>query len=193
MSQEKELSSEDINKIIETQNSVNRYETIKIFGKNIDKYNFIIGIIVTVLWTLIWIFCGLFSINKYTKFIYMSSLIIITFNTFNIQEYTRTDPETESYNFERQTNNIEGVLGIYILLFIFLFNININNNFKIIVSKVLILSIIICCISIYIFNTKYTSDAYRRIKIFQQKMFNASMILFTLSLYIIYYALTQKV
>ena len=36
MSQEKELSSEDINKIIETQNSVNRYETIKIFGKNID-------------------------------------------------------------------------------------------------------------------------------------------------------------
>lgn len=183
------LSHDDINNIIQKQNTILEFDTITLFGKKIDKTNLIITTLSIIIIFFIFYFCGLFKI-KYGIFFYFIGLIFTMFNLINTGVYARIDPETEIFNFEKQKNNIEGALGLFVLVFIFIFNINIDNNTKVIVSKLLILCIISSCLSIFIFNSKYKTNSIRNLRLFTQKLFNLSVILFIFSLTLIYHSLS---
>ena len=113
-------------------------------------------------------------------------------NSLNLSEYIRVDPETEEYNYQRQINNIAGTIGIFVLLLVFVFNLSIDENVKILVSKILTVTLIISCLAIYIYTVKYETRNFKILTLLSQKFFNQSIVLFMLALYIIYTGLNVK-
>lgn len=186
------LYANEINDIVALQNSVIEFPTISIFGKKIDKDNLIITGVILVMWTIIWVFFGFFKIHKNAIFFYILFIILSIVNSLNLSEYIRVDPETEEYNYQRQINNIAGTIGIFVLLLVFVFNLSIDENVKILVSKILTVTLIISCLAIYIYTVKYETRNFKILTLLSQKFFNQSIVLFMLALYIIYTGLNVK-
>jgi hypothetical protein len=185
------LSSQDINNLIERQNTIVKLTSFKIFGKDFDVRATIIAFISIILWIFIWFFFNIFSIKGSIVF-FIIFIVLTILNLFNDSTYQLLDPETEDFSYDRQINNIEGAVGIIVLVFIFLFNISMDETIKRRTSKILVISLIISCLTLFIYNIKYRSVNIRNVRMITQQFFNQSIILFMLSLFSIYTGLSLK-
>ena len=185
------LSSQDINNLIERQNTIVKLTSFKIFGKDFDVRATIIAFISIILWIFIWFFFNIFSIKGSIVF-FIIFIVLTILNLLNDSTYQLLDPETEDFSYDRQINNIEGAVGIIVLVFIFLFNISMDETIKRRTSKILVISLIISCLTLFIYNIKYRSVNIRNVRMITQQFFNQSIILFMLSLFSIYTGLSLK-
>lgn len=181
----KKLSSEDIKNLITESEKFKNLPAIHLGDLVLDLQSFFVAIISIVIWIIIWFVFNLWNIVPFAKYFFFAYLFLTLLNLYNSATNV-SDPETERVNLNSQQSFIQGGLSVTILAFVFLSNISIQDDQKTNIYKVLINSLIICSIGIIVINIKNESVNIRFVRKIQQSLYNMSIVLFIMSLYMIF-------
>ena len=134
--------------------------------------------------------------NKYyvksnIHFIVLLYIFVSIFNIFNSSTDTEISVENAEYELQNQITRIEGALGVIVLVFVFLFNIKLDESHRLIAYKLLTIIISMLILSIIALDPKNETRNIRNIRIYTEKLYNQSVILFILCLLVIYFGITK--
>ena len=180
------LSVSDINKLLEEDQIYTSIPLLTIGNVQIGKDVFISSIISFVLWVFLWFYFGLFNLGNYTLIFFFIFIFILIFNMVNSSLNIERSVENAAYDIQNQIVKAEGLLGVIILVFVFLFNIDMSSDSKIIVYKLLAVILTMLSISIISLETQNNSRNIRNVRLGMVQLYNQSIILFILCLYLIY-------
>lgn len=188
------LSASDINDMLKEEEilRLKPLPYVEFAGKKINLDNLIISCLGLILWIFIWKYFNLFDIGKYSLIFFLLYILIILFNIFNSSVDTERNLELATYEIEKQITNVEAAMGVIILLYVFLYNIQIDSSSRIIVYKLLTIVMVLCSISIIKYALKNDTVNVRNVRIISEKFYNQAIILFTLSLVVIYLGIIKK-
>ena len=185
------LSEDQINSMLEDANKYKNIPTIKIFGIKVGLESFILSIISIVIWIVIWKVFNLFAIGKFSIILFLLYIFVAIFNIFNSSTDTEISVENAAYELQNQITRIEGALGVIVLVFVFLFNIKLDETHRLIAYKLLTIIISMLILSIIALDPKNETRNIRNIRIYTEKLYNQSVILFILCLLVIYFGITK--
>jgi len=188
------LSASDINDIIKQEEllNFNPLPYIEFFGKKVDLNTLIISCISLIIWIIIWRVFNLFEIGTYSLIFFFIYIAILFFNIFNSSIETEKNLEFATYEIEKHITNVEAAMGVIVILYVFLYNIQLDNNSRIISYKLLTIVMVLCSIAIIKYALKNDTKNVRTIRIFTEKLYNQAIILFILSLFVIYLGIIKK-
>jgi hypothetical protein len=83
-------------------------------------------------------------------------------------------------------------MGVIIILYVFLYNIQMDSNLRLISYKLLTLVLVLCSFGIIKYALKNDTKNIRVVRIFSEKFYNQSIILFIFSLFVIYSGIIKK-
>ena len=181
----KKLSQTDIKELISESEQFKKLPSIDIGIAKIDIQSTYITILALITWFLIWYCFNIFSIVPYADAFFIFYIVILLINLFNSANDI-PDVDSERVNIASQQNFIQGGLAVFILAFVFLYNIKMDENYRINVYKILIICLIVTSLGIIIINLKNNSKNIRMVRKIQQFLYNQGLILFILSLFVIY-------
>ena len=189
----KKLSATDIQNMLDDNDKLKKLPTLNIFGLKVDTQSFSVVIIALILWLILWLSFGIFTIVPYANVFFIIYIFISITNLFN-SAIDVSDVESERMNMSSQQNYIQGAISIFILAFVFLYNVKMDDESAKQTYKVLIISLMISCVAIIIINVKNISKNIRFVRKIQQMVFNQGLILFLLALFMIYkFKVTKKI
>lgn len=184
------LNNAEVQNLINQAGDYRKLKSINIAGFQFDIYTIIIFILSIVLWTILWLSFNIFDIVSYSEFFFSLYIIIAFINLINSSNDT-ADVETERVQNSSQQSYIQGSIAIFILAFIFLYNIEMENDDKTKVYTVLIICLIVSCLALIILDYKNNSENIRFIRKINQLLYNQSLVLFLLALFMIFFYKTQ--
>lgn len=180
------LSVDEINNLLQ-ESKFKEIPTINIFGKKIGTESLIITSVAILLWIIIWKVFDLFALGNFTIMFFIYYIIKAVFNVYNSSTDTEISVEMAVNEHQNQIIRIVGVFGSIIILFAFLYQIKMNNdNNKILCYKVLTISLIMFCVSLGNIDPKNDSRNIRNIRLIIQKIYDEALILFMLTIYLIF-------
>jgi hypothetical protein len=185
------LSNSDIDKLLEEDQIYMTIPVLHIGKLQLGVESVIFAIISLILWLILWGFLGLFNINNSLIF-FFSFIGVLIFNVLNASLNIQKSVENAAYETQNQIVKTEGLLGVVILVFVFLFNINMNNDSKNISYKLLTVILILLCISIITLETQNNSRNIRNVRLGMIQLYNQSIILFIMTIYLIYMGIIKK-
>jgi hypothetical protein len=168
--------------------------TYNIFGKEIDIDTLIIFASIVII--LILVICLLIYIkiwDSYFIIFFAIYFLLSLFNLFNDSADMIADQGIAMSELQTQDLFIQGCISIYILIFVFLYSIKIPKEMKYKIYKLLIITILISSFSIFVYQVKIDSSRNIRIlKKVKQAFFNQSLVLFCITLYMIFTTQSDK-
>jgi len=181
------LSAHDIQSLILDSQQYKKLKIISIFGLEFDVTTIVLSIIAIALWTMMWIFFGIFKIVEYSQIFFILYIIIVIVNAVNASTDI-ADVETERLQQTTQQNFIQGGIAVFILLFVFLYNINLDPEDKTQIYIVLSLCLIIASLSMVILNVKNNNKNIRLTRKVQQLLYNQGLVFFLFAIFVIFMA-----
>ena len=185
------LSTSDIDKLLEEDQIYASIPLLHIGKIQIGTESLVFTLISLVIWIFLWIFLGLFNINNSLIF-FFSFILVLIFNILNSSLNIQKSVENAAYETQNQIVKTEGLLGVIVLVFVFLFNINMNSFLKTISYKLLAVILILLCISIVSLETQNNSRNIRNVRLGMAQLYNQSIILFIMAIYLIYIGIIKK-
>ena len=138
----------------------------------------------------------LFYINLWDSYfiIFFIIYIILTiFNLFNDSSDIIADEGIMMSELQTQDLFLQGCISMYILIFVFLYSIEITKNMKFRIYKMLIITILISSFALFIYQPRIDSSRNIRIlKKIKQVAFNQSLVLFCITLFMIFTTQSDK-
>jgi hypothetical protein len=188
------LTASDINNILNQEELINfkPLPYVEIFGKKVNLDALIISSISIILWICLWKFFNLFEIGTYSLIFFFLYIAILIFNIFNSSIDTERNLELATYEIEKQVTNSETVMGVIIILYVFLYNIQMDSNLRLISYKLLTIIMFLLSFSVLKYALKNDTKNIRIVRIFTEKFYNQSIILFIFSLFVIYSGIIKK-
>jgi len=194
LKKQESLTASDINNILNQEELINYKPLpyVEIFGKKVNLDALIISSISIILWICIWKFFNLFEIGTYSLIFFFMYIALIIFNIFNSSIDTERNLELATYEIEKQVTDGEAAMGVIIILYVFLYNIQMDSNLRLISYKLLTLVLVLCSFGIIKYALKNDTKNIRVVRIFSEKFYNQSIILFIFSLFVIYSGIIKK-
>ena len=168
--------------------SLNKLPILNILGINVDVDTFKIFIISMVSW--LFIICILFFTGLWEKyFIYfiLFYYVLAFLNLINNSNNVVSDQAISLLEIQGQDNFVQGSISMFILVFVFLDSIkipNVKDRFKI--YKLLIITLLLSATSLFVYNYKNDTRNIRILRKTKQFIFNQSLVLFCICLYMIF-------
>lgn len=181
----KKLSQTDVKDLISESEQFKKLPSIDLGFIKIDTQSMIISIVALIAWFLLWFYFNIFSIVPYSEVFFIFYICILIINLVNSANDI-PDVESERLQINSQQNFIQGGIAVFILAFVFLYNIKMGEPERINIYKVLIICLIISSFGIILINVKNNSKNIRTVRKIQQFLYNQGLVLFILSLFMIY-------
>jgi hypothetical protein len=168
--------------------SLNKLPILNILGINVDVDTFKIFVVSMISW--IFIICILFFTGLWEKyFIYfiLFYYVLAFLNLINNSNNVVSDQAISLLQIQGQDNFVQGSISMFILVFVFLDSIKIPNpkdRFKI--YKLLIITLLLSATSLFVYNYKNDTRNIRALRKTKQFLFNQSLVLFCICLYMIF-------
>ena len=189
MNKDNKLTQDDIKKLINVENNVIIFPSIKLFGININLDYLKLSILSIIIWIIIWYFFGLFKLNKYSIIFFILLIIFNIFNIFNTPINIEKNFEVTTFINQGQIQRCLFILGVILLTFIFLSKIKIDNEYIYNIYKIYIIIIILLFFSLFKYELKNTSKNFTTIS---ENMYNQSLILLVYTFYLIFIGISNK-
>ena len=120
-------------------------------------------------------------------------LLLSIFNLINDSDEMIADQSIAMSELQSQDLFMQGCIYMYILIFVFLYSIEIPKEMKFKIYKMLIITILISSFSLFIYQAKIDSSRnIRFLKKIEQTIFNQSLVMFCITLYMIFTTQNDK-
>jgi hypothetical protein len=184
------LSSKDIKDIINqpiADNNVIKLPLLNIFGNEVDVKSFRIFLYSVIIWSVLSAFLLYLKIwQPYFTFFYYLFIGLSIFNLLNSPDDLIKDQNTLMLETQSQDNFIQGTISIFAILYVFLGGMKIKEDDKSIIYKLLTIALLISATSLFIYNHTNDSVNISTIKKVKQTLFNQALVLFCMSLFLIF-------